>query len=189
MRAIAFACMFWAGACLAQDTGIYLGAGIGYASYREACADFNRLVGSTSTFGCTTSEDTGLKAFLGWRFHRYLAAELSYVDYGEAKSTAATAGGGAIASSKVKSAGLSALGILPLGERLSVFGRLGMAEVKARTQIEGALAAVEDDDETELIVGIGGLFNLTRQWGVRLEYERLNDTKIDLISIGVQYRF
>jgi OmpA-OmpF porin, OOP family len=189
MRAIAFACMFWAGACLAQDTGIYLGAGVGYASYREACADFNRLVGAANTFGCTTSEDTGQKAFLGWRFHRYFAAELFYVDYGEAKSTATTAGGPAIASSKVKSAGLAALGIVPLGERLSAFGRLGMAEVKARTQIEGALAAVEDDDETELVIGIGGLFNFTREWAVRLEYERLNDTKIDLISIGVQYRF
>ena len=189
MRAIALACMLWAGACLAQQTGIYVGAALGNASYREACADFNRLAGQADAFGCTSSEDTAQKAFVGWRFHRYLAAEAFYVDYGEAKSTGAVGGAPATATSKVKAAGLAALGILPLGEMVSVYGRLGLAQVKARTQLEGAAAAVEDDDETELVVGIGGLLSLTREWGLRLEYERLNDTKIDLISIGVQYLF
>ena len=189
MRAIALACMFFAGACLAQETGFYLGVGIGNASYREACADFNRVAGQADAFGCTSSEDTAQKVFGGWRFHQYLALELSYIDFGDAKGTGTVAGAPATATSKVKAAGLSALGILPLGDRLSVFGRLGLLEVKTRTQIEGGMAAVEDDDETELHVGIGALFNLARDWGVRLEYERLNDTKIDLISLGLQYRF
>jgi OOP family OmpA-OmpF porin len=181
--------MFWGGACLAQDTGFYLGAAVGNASYREACADFNRLAGQADAFGCTSSEDTAQKVFGGWRFHRYLAAEAFYIDFGEAKSPGTIGGAAVTATSKVKAAGLAALGILPLGERVSVYGRLGLAEVKARTQIEGGAAAVEDGDEIEMVVGIGALFGLTREWGLRLEYERLNDTKIDLISIGVQYLF
>jgi OOP family OmpA-OmpF porin len=187
--ALAIACMIWAGACLAQETGFYIGAGVGNSSYREACADFNRLAGQADAFGCTSSEDTAQKAFAGWRLHQYLALEVSYIDFGEAKGSGTVAGAPVTATTKVKAAGLSALGILPLSERVSVYGRLGMLEVKTRTQIEGGMAAVEDDDETELHVGIGALFNLARDWGVRLEYERLNDTKIDLISIGVQYRF
>jgi len=181
--------MFFAGACLAQETGFYLGVGIGNASYREACADFNRMVGVANAFGCTSSEDTAQKAFGGWRFNRYFAAELSYVDYGEAKGSGSVNGAAATASTKVKAAGLSALGLLPLGDRLWVYGRLGLSLVKTRTQVEGGAAAVEDDDETELQIGIGALFDLTRDWGIRLEYERLNDTKIDLISLGLQYRF
>ena len=187
--AIALACTLWAGGCLAQDTGFYLGAAVGNASYREACADFNRLAGQAGAFGCTSSEDTAQKVFGGWRLHRHLAAEAFYIDFGEAKSAGVIAGAAVTATSKVKAAGLAALGILPLGESVSVYGRLGLAQVTARTQIEGGAAAVEDNDATELVVGIGALFGLTRDWGLRLEYERLNDTKIDLISLGVQYRF
>ena len=190
MRAvIALACALWAGACLAQETGFYLGAAVGNASYREACADFNRLAGQADAFGCTSSEDTAQKVFGGWRFHRHLAAEAFYVDYGEAKSSGAAGGAASAATSKVKAAGLAALGILPLGDSLSVYGRLGLASVDIRTQLEGGAAASDDRDETELVAGIGALFSFSRSWGLRLEYERLNDTKIDLISLGVQYLF
>jgi OOP family OmpA-OmpF porin len=177
----------WTGACLAQETGFYVGGAAGYASYREACSDFNRLAGQADAFGCTSSEGGALKAFGGWRFHRHLAAEAFYADYGEAKGSGTVGGAAASATSKVRAAGLAALGILPLGDSLSVYGRLGMAEVRTQTRIDGAM--VEDDDETELVAGIGALYSLSRGWGLRFEYERLNDTKIDLISIGVQYLF
>jgi OOP family OmpA-OmpF porin len=190
MRAvIAFACMSWAGACLAQETGVYAGLAVGNSSYREACADFNRLAASAAAFSCTSSEDTAFKAYVGWRFHANLAAEVSLVDFGEAKGSGTIGGAPVTAISRVQGAGLAALGILPLAERVSLFGRLGLLQVKTRTQLEGASGAIETDDETELHVGIGGMFHLARGFGLRLEYERLNDTKIDLISLGLQYRF
>jgi OmpA-OmpF porin, OOP family len=174
---------------LAQDTGFYAGAALGQSSYREGCADFNRVAGTGGTAFTCTREDTAGKLFAGWRFLRYLAAEVSYIDYGEAKATSAVAGAPATGTTKVKAAGISALGILPVGERFSILGRLGLLQVNTRTQVSGAVSGLEDDDETEMHVGIGALYQFSGGWGMRVEYERLNDTKIDLFSLGVQYRF
>jgi len=178
-------------AALAQDTGFYVGAALGQSSYREACADFNRVAGTGGNAFTCTREDTAGKLFAGWRFLRYLAAEVSYIDYGEAKATSAVAGAPATGTSKVKAAGISALGILPVGERFSILGRLGLLETRTRTQVSGAVSGLEDKDETEMHVGIGALYQFSRGrgWGMRLEYERLNDSKIDLFSLGVQYQF
>lgn len=174
---------------LAQDTGFYAGAALGQSSYREGCADFNRVAGTSGTAFTCTREDTAGKLFAGWRFLRHLAAEVSYIDYGEAKATSAVAGAPATGTTKVKAAGISALGILPVGERFSILGRLGLLQVNTRTQVSGAVSGLEDDDETEMHVGIGALYQFSGAWGMRVEYERLNDTKIDLFSLGVQYRF
>jgi OmpA-OmpF porin, OOP family len=159
----------------AQDTGFYAGLAIGNSSYREACA--------------TSGEDTAFKLFGGWRFHANLAAEVSLIDFGEAKGSGTIGGAPVTGTTRVRGAGLAALGILPLDERMSLFGRLGLLKVKSRTQLEGASGAIEADDEIELHVGIGGMLHLARGFSLRLEYERLNDTKIDLLSLGLQYRF
>jgi OOP family OmpA-OmpF porin len=135
-------------------------------------------------------DDTAGKLFAGWRFLRYLAAEVSYIDYGEAKATSVVPGAPASGTSKVKAAGISALGILPIGERYSILGRLGLLDTRTRTQVSGAVAATEDDNDTQMHVGIGALYEFGRGgWGMRVEYERLNDSKIDLFSLGAQYRF
>jgi OOP family OmpA-OmpF porin len=174
---------------LAQNTGFYAGAALGQASHREACADFDRLAGA-GTFSCLNREDTAGKIFAGWRFLPYLAAELSVIDFGEAKASGTVGGGAAVrATSSVTAAGISALGILPLGERFSAFGRLGLLQTRTRTQAQGAVTASDKHGETEMHVGIGALYQFTGAWGMRVEYERLNDTKIDLFSLGVQYRF
>ena len=174
---------------LAQDTGFYVGASLGQASYREVCRDFDTLVGVVGAFGCSSKQDTAGKVFAGWRFLRYLAAELSYIDFGEAKAQGLAGGASVTATSSVDAAGLSALGIVPLGESMSIFGRLGLLQSRTSMRSSGAIAASQDHGQTELHVGIGGLAQLGRRWAMRVEYERLNDSKIDLSTLGVQYRF
>ena len=40
-----------------------------------------------------------------------------------------------------------------------------------------------------VLYGIGATWNFNRNFGVRAEWERLNDSDIDILSIGLQYRF
>ena len=174
---------------LAQETGFYVGGALGQSSFRKACRDFDELVAAQGAFNCISHEASAGKVFGGWRFHRYLAAELSYVDYGEAKGTATLGAASVMASSKVQAAGLSGLGILPLGERLSVFGRLGLLQTRTQSKATGAALAESNHSELELHVGIGGLLQLGRGFALRLEFERVNDSKIDLSTLGVQYQF
>jgi OmpA-OmpF porin, OOP family len=174
---------------LAQETGFYVGGALGQSSFRKACRDFDELVASQGSFNCISHEASAGKVFGGWRFHRYLAAELSYIDYGEAKATATLGTASVMASSKVQAAGLSGLGILPLGDRLSVFGRLGLLQTRTQSKATGAAAAESDHSELEMHVGIGGMLLLGRGWSLRLEFERVNDSKIDLSTLGAQYQF
>lgn len=177
------------GTAVAQDTGIYVGAAAGEASYREVCNDASTLVGTAASVVCLHKEDVGIKGFVGWRFYRYLAAELSYIDFGSVSASGSASGGAVTATTKAKAAGVSALGFLPLGERLSIFGRLGLLQSRVSTKSEGTVVAQDEHGETELHVGIGAQFNLSGRWALRGEYERMNDTRIDLISLGAQYRF
>jgi OOP family OmpA-OmpF porin len=185
----ALAALLVSSPALAQDSGFYVGGAIGQASYREACADFNRLVGVPGAFTCTSREDTAGKVFAGWRILRYLAAEISYIDYGEVTAPGTVGGAAVTATSSVKAAGISALGIVPLGERLSIFGRLGLLQSKTRTQSSGAVTTADNHDEIEVHVGVGGMVQLGRGWALRAEFERLNDSKIDLTTLGAQYQF
>lgn len=174
---------------LAQDAGFYVGGALGQASYREVCRDLDVLVGVAGAFGCSSEQDTAGKVFAGWRFHRFLAAELSYIDFGEVKATGTVAGAAVTATSAVKAAGISALGMLPLGDSFWVYGRLGLLQTRISSKAQGAVVANSDSGETELHVGIGGMLQLSRGWALRAEYERVNDTRIDLSTLGVQYRF
>jgi hypothetical protein len=181
--------MFWAGACLAQETGFYLGGALGQASYREACHDFDALVGAAGAFNCISKEASAGKAFAGWRFHRYIAAEISYIDYGEAKGQGSVGGATVNATVHTKAAGVSGLGILPLGDSFSAYGRLGLLRTRTASSASGAVTANSEHDQTELHVGIGGMVLLGRGWSLRGEFERANDSKVDLGSLGVQYQF
>ena len=82
------------------------------------------------------------------------------------------------------------MGLLPLNERFTLFGKAGVLmtdiEVTARS---GAASATEDDDSTELHFGFGALFHLGRNFAIRAEWERAQDTELDMISIGVQFHF
>jgi opacity protein-like surface antigen len=40
-----------------------------------------------------------------------------------------------------------------------------------------------------VLFGVGAAFNFTRNFAIRAEWERLNDSEIDILSIGLQYRF
>jgi OOP family OmpA-OmpF porin len=171
----------------AQDTGVYVGAAVGQSSYREICRDFDSIAGAAGAFNCETREATGGKLFAGWRFHRNLAVELSYFDFGKARTTGTVSGAEAEGKMTTKAAGLSAVGLLPVTDNLWIFGRLGGLQTQTTSTLNGN--GLASRDETEIHTGIGGMYQLSRHWAARLEYERSSDVKIDFISLGAQYRF
>jgi len=187
-----FAAIAFVAACspaLGQDTGFYVGGSLGEASFREACRDFDSLVGVAGAFGCSSKQDGAGKLFAGWRVLRYVAAEVSYINYGEVKAQGVVGGATVTATSSVHAAGVSALGIVPLGDRYWLLARLGLLQSRTSMRASGAVNASQDHGETELHVGIGALAQLGGRWAMRVEYERLNDTRIDLSTLGVQYQF
>jgi opacity protein-like surface antigen len=147
--------------------------------------------------------DVGWNFSLGYRVNKYLAAELAYVDSGEASlvehyrplvgfGPVATPVTEIIRSYSVTSRGpeLSVLGSLPLGSKWEVFLRGGVLfakqEVEARTRAIGGTATtplpLERDFSDEVVtVGAGVQWAFLPRWTARLEYQRTDDLQANEI--------
>jgi OOP family OmpA-OmpF porin len=81
------------------------------------------------------------------------------------------------------------LPILPLGQ-FELFGKLGIGGTSIdASATAGGPPASSSDSGSDIVFGVGATFNFTRNLGVRAELERYNDSEINVMSIGVQYRF
>lgn len=185
-----FALAVFAGALsttvLAQDSGIYLGGGLGQSKFKEWCD-----TGGSTAITLTACKDTdrAWKLFGGYQFNRYLAAEASYIDWGEVTATALSGGQSVDVSANQHSYGIAAVGSLALGPQFSVFGKLGFVHTEQQTRRISPNPSTVDRDETELHYGLGVKYGLARNWAVRAEWENTEKLKVEMLSIGAEFRF
>lgn len=178
-------------AAMAMDPalrGWYIGGGIGKATVElednNSFADFN-------------GDDTGYKFIFGYRIIDWVAVELNYAQYGEAQDEIF----GFTVENEFTALSLSALGMLPLGN-FDLFGRLGVANVEGDFRIVNLPGGADSDDNIEPMFGVGVQYRPTPNLGVRVEYEliqlgfddddddeRDGDDWVDMISLGVTYKF
>jgi OmpA-OmpF porin, OOP family len=156
--------------------------------------------------------DIGWGVQVGYRFNRYIAAEVGYVDLGEALYEAILTIDDGVeifpveVSSRVVSSGPTAaiLGMLPVGERFDVHAKAGM--YFGDTRFRARVRDVEFDEnvvheevhggEGEVFLGVGGAWNISDNYSLRFEYQRFLDvgddetaeTDVDLISLSVLFR-
>ncbi|MEV4780823.1 OmpA family protein [Burkholderia sp. LMU1-1-1.1] len=182
----------------------YIGAGIGRS---RGSIDQDRLTRSLSANGAsvtafsTDERDTGYKLFVGKQLNRYLALELGYFDLGKFSFNSTTSGNGAFnGEAGFRGANLDLLAQLPLGERLSLLGRVGANYAKASTHFSGnRLNAVTGPNPSERKLnakaGLGLEYKLSEALALRGEVERyrVNDAvgnrgDVDLLSVGLVYK-
>lgn len=194
-------------AALAQDAGWYLGGGVGRSA---ATIDESRITNSLSGQRLDTTvfdadeRDTGYRLFGGYQFSRHLALEAGWFDLGRFGFEAATSPAGSLSGNvRVRGLNLDLVGSLPLTERLSLLGRVGVAHAQTRGSF-GATGAVPmlypsastSQRDTGLKYGAGLAWRLNEAWDVRAEAERYqiddsvnNKGHIDVVSVGLVYRF
>lgn len=142
--------------------------------------------------------DIGWNFVLGYRINKYLAAELSYADAGEASLSERFTPSGTPPVSvpdvtytytvNARGPAVSVLGTLPLGERWSLFLRGGVffakQEVEGRVLIDNPTdttgtttrrAARRDFSDEVFNVGGGVQWAFLPRWIARLEYQRSDD--------------
>lgn len=182
-------------AAFAQDKGFYIGLGAGQADYTDACS---QLANEGFTGSCDDTS-TGKKIFLGYQFNKNFSIEGGYVDLGKAKATETFLGIPVLGFAKAKTWQLVAVGTLPLANNFSLFGKAGIHNWDAETGIS-ALGLTEkvSDKGTDLTFGVGAGYEITKNLGLRLEWERFRhvgekdttgQSDVDLISVGLRYRF
>lgn len=197
---------------IAQDatTGPYIGGNIGATR-----ADFNNdsinrtLAGQGLTARSATEDNsgTGYKLFGGYQLNRNFAIEGGYFDLGKSSYTVnATrntdnAAGSFNGETRVRGLNLDLVGMLPMTDRFSVFGRVGAAYAQSRASFTSTGAVPVNTSstrrsDTNLKVGLGMQYAITEALAVRAEMERyrINDPvrnrgHIDMASLGLIYRF
>jgi len=169
------------------DTGWYLGASVGQSKARHVnCAGFDSCDTKAAAFGILG----------GYQINRNFAAELGYHDFGRVTFSAPGVSG----NIKASAAELVGLAAYPVASQFSLYGKLGAyrAEAKLSASLAGLGSGSLKDRTTDLTFGFGARYDVTREAGVRAEWQRYknvggDDTggkyDIDVISIGLIWRF
>lgn len=190
---------------LAADPGWYIGGNIGQT---QATIDSDRissgLLGSGLTAGPIDKDDSdrGAKLFGGYQLSPYFSIEGGYFDLGHfGFSTTTTPTGTLTGDIRLKGINLDLVGALPISERFSAFGRIGVARSQANDTFSGTgavnvLNANPSSRSNNLKVGLGLEYAFTPAFSLRTEIERYrvddavgNKGDVDLFSLGVVYRF
>ncbi len=189
----------------AEPTGWYGGINLGQS---RAKIDDVRITsgllggGFTSASIANDERDTGYKFFGGYQINRNFALEGGYFDLGKFGFTATTVPLGTLTGTiKVKGVNLDLVGMLPISEKFSAFGRIGITRAKTEDTFTGSgLVRVLNPNprarDSNAKVGLGLQYAFTDSLGMRAEVERyrINDAvgnrgDIDLVSLGLVYRF
>lgn len=160
----------------ASAAGGYLGA-----SYLSSSAEFDT---SLEDFD---SDSDSWKIFAGYDLHRNWGVELTYYDFGDFNDTA----NNSTLDANIGIWDLSVRGILPLGERFELFGRLGTSNVRVEATVANNLSSVSvDADAWELMYGVGAGLKLGKRFGLRAEWEAWDtEDSLEAWSIGAVFRF
>jgi OOP family OmpA-OmpF porin len=183
------------GAAWSQDAGIYVGASIGQSKAKEFCDD------PPGGFSCDDN-DTAWKVLAGYQFNRHLGAEAGYTDLGEFGASGVLGGVSVTGTVGVTAFELVGVGSFPVMDRFSLYGKLGFYRAETEQNVTGTLGTVTitentTEKNTDLTFAFGARFDITRNLGIRAEWQRYLDVggddvgedDVDLLSVGLIYRF
>lgn len=163
----------------AQAEGGYIGAGV--VSTKQAAGG-----GDYKASG---------KLFGGIELDKTWGVEAGYTDY---RSTSYIGTGGLTpTTTKGHATYLAGKGTMPLNEQFSLFGKLGVANVKAEAVTTGSGVPVISslsESKTGAYAAIGAQYNLNKQVALTAEYERYGQSrsygaKPDAWTVAARYSF
>ena len=157
--------------------------------------------GETVTGFTKDQRDTGYKLFVGRQLNQYFAVEAGYFDLGKFDFKSTTSGNGVLnGEAGFRGVNLDLLGQLPLSQRLSLLGRVGMHYTKTSTDFSGNrllgssnLHASERKLNAKLGLGLEYKFSEALALRGEVERYRVNDAvgnrgDADLYSVSLVYK-
>lgn len=140
---------------------------------------------------------------LGYQFNPNFALEAGYIDFGKADYSASYTGGSAHGSVKVGGFDLAALGIVPLGDNVSLFGKAGIVAAHTKSSLSAlapaaAASGSQSADTVSPLLGLGASYKISNTSDLRAEYDHVSDLgksnktgklSSDMLSVGLAYHF
>ncbi len=202
MKKIASALLLFAAIsapAFAANEGGYINLDLGTVSFSNA----------TSQFGGTNFGNPGSFTFGGgYHFNQNVAVEVGYSVIGDSTILTPTVYGNITETAKTSSFQVAAVGTLPVSEMFDLYGKLGIANTKIDYTAAPPAGYVflpgfgtvtsATGSSTNLMYGIGGQFNINRNFGIRLQYLDLGNVQLSngapnvgvkITSIGGGFNF
>jgi hypothetical protein len=227
--AIAGLGLIWGTAVQAEDMGgWYFGLSGGITTSNVSQDDIDRsfvtfyngvVLANTGapadTAAINSKLDDGDKTWsvnIGYRFNRWVAAEVGYIDLGKIDytNTVQLVQAGTpfnfLSDVRILSHGpfASVIGLFPLGDRFDAHLRGGLyfADTRERSRAVNAadptdsLSVEAKDSGSEFFGGIGGTWNINPSYSVRVEYQhfldvggdRTNSSDYDIVNVSLLFR-
>ena len=149
--------------------GVYAGASLGVAHYPDST---NGVTGDGSAISG--------KIYAGYQVNPNFAVEVGVAELGGISNASGQIDG--------QSRFLDAVGTLPLNDKWSLLGRIGVAQVNLNT-------SMGDDSSTGLKLGLGAQYALTKTVAIRGEWERYqanvfaDTSNVDQFNVGLKVAF
>ena len=164
----------------------YVGATIAYAQAKSGC------VGVLAGGGRSCDDkDPAFGAFAGYRFNRYLGAELGFRYLGKVRAS----GTGSSADIQTLVADLTVLGMVPIEDRFAAYVRLGGYYAMQKASVAG----VAEENSTDLTYGGGLQWDFAGGLGLRAEWQRYKKvgkdkpaysvSDYDVLGVAALWRF
>jgi hypothetical protein len=189
------------------EDGFYVGAGVGYGKINvnsdKIDNNFNSWAFDNELPLEINNSDVGQGATpysltVGYKWMKYFATEISYIDLGNADYTGKVydyfdeVNVGKIKGQwDAKGWPISVLGIWPIDDTWSVFGRVGVfigdVKLTAKATYDDGTLIVKDHNSqssTEFIGGVGTDFNFADVWTARLEWQAMPSLGNDDVGDG-----
>jgi hypothetical protein len=189
-----------AGSAHADESGFYLRGALGLAHTTLDTANTVHATYITSD----SVDKLGMEIGGGYRFNRYVGAELSYVDFGKPSYNLTRGATGETSVMTVKNTGIVAAvrGFYPVSQNFTLTGRVGAVFV--HTSLDRQSDSPDDaytgkDNQVHSTFGLGGMYKLTSNlnltgdinWYPKITKTNDNatDTNAYMVSVGLQYNF
>jgi OmpA-OmpF porin, OOP family len=187
---------------LAADSGWIVGLSAGQSRSK---IDDARITASLQGAGLSTTSmsddnvDTGYKIFAGYQFNKNISLEGGYFNLGRFNFLSTTNPAGALAGKiQLQGLNLDVVGILPIVDKFSVFGRAGLQYAQTKDDFTGSGAVVvltnasPSKNSLGYKFGLGAQYDFTESVGLRGEFERfrINDAvgshgDVNMYTIGL----
>jgi len=185
-----------------EDSGWYLGAGIGHVDYADKGTV--RIAGETFTATERSDSDdpsSSISFWIGYRFNRHVSLEAGYLDNAQADFTLTNAAEVPLGTFVFATEGatLAFVGGLPLG-KWEPYARLGVwyTQTDVRIWKDGVRLFAHRERSAELLTSLGLAYNFTAHWRARLELSFVPDagertgtgaSNVGVATVGFTYRF
>ena len=209
LRLMALACLaaMTALPAAAQQEGGYFYGGVG-AGQGRAKIDQDRISSTLLGAGLTTSgfaadnKSNTYRIFGGYQMNRNFGLEASYFNMGKfGFHTDTTPAGTLDGQVRIQGGGLDLVGTLPLSQRFSLLGRVGVQHARTRDHFVGGgavnvLNPTPSKRDTGYKVGVGMQYDITPNFLVRGEVDRyrVNDAvgnrgTVNVASVSLVFPF